>query len=165
MLKRLRGTPIVRHDAEHGMVYAEHAPYEVLATRAIGFAEMQRLRRFARTWDLIGNSGRFARTTPLLWRSSSPFEGVMRFSDALHAKLGALHGIASVRLAHELFDHLVGDGCPRELAGAALLADARNDPSLRGAPFLREFADRDAPRATASPSARPSAARQARHRA
>jgi radical SAM superfamily enzyme YgiQ (UPF0313 family) len=30
MLKRLRGTPIVRHDAEFGMVYSPHAPYEIL---------------------------------------------------------------------------------------------------------------------------------------
>jgi radical SAM superfamily enzyme YgiQ (UPF0313 family) len=165
MLKRLRGTPIVRHDAEHEMIYAEHAPYEVLATRVIPFAEMQRLRRFARTGDLIGNSGRFARTTPLLWRASSPFEAVMRFSDALHAKLGALHGIASVKLARELFDHLVADGCPRNVAGRALLADARNDPSLRGAPFLREFADDEAPVAPTPRSMRPAATRQARHQA
>ena len=33
MLKRLRGTPIVRHDAEWGMVYSPHAPYEVLQTK------------------------------------------------------------------------------------------------------------------------------------
>ena len=32
MLKRLRGTPIVRHDAEWGMVYSPHPPYEVLQT-------------------------------------------------------------------------------------------------------------------------------------
>ena len=30
ILKRLRGTPIVRHDAEWGMIYAALAPYEVL---------------------------------------------------------------------------------------------------------------------------------------
>ena len=38
MLKRLRGTPIVRHDAEWGMVYSPHAPYEVLQTKQIDFA-------------------------------------------------------------------------------------------------------------------------------
>jgi hypothetical protein len=76
-----------------------------------------------------------------------------------------LHGIASVKLARELFDHLVADGCPRELAGRALVADARNDPSLRGAAFLREFADAEAPAAPTPRNARPSAPRQARHRA
>jgi hypothetical protein len=37
ILKRLRGTPIVRHDAEHGMVYAAEPPYEVLQTAAVPF--------------------------------------------------------------------------------------------------------------------------------
>src|SRR5213075_1027517 len=44
LLKRLRGTPIVRHDAEFRMVYSPHAPYEVLQTAAIDFATMQRLK-------------------------------------------------------------------------------------------------------------------------
>jgi radical SAM superfamily enzyme YgiQ (UPF0313 family) len=165
LLKRLRGTPITRHDSQHGMVYAEHAPYEVLATAAIPFAAMQRLRRFARTWDLVGNSGNFVRTAPLLWRSCSAFAGVMRFSDALHERFGALHGIALPRLAEALFDHLVEQGAPREIAGAELLADCQRRHSLHRPEFLREFA---APSSAGSDSARSAAraaARQARHRA
>ncbi len=67
LLKRLRGTPIVRHDAEWEMVYNPHPPYEILQTRLIDFASMQKLRRFARYWDLIGNSGNFVQTLPLIW--------------------------------------------------------------------------------------------------
>src|SRR3984957_17917112 len=37
MLKRLRGTPIVRHDQEWGMIYSPHPPYEILQTRSIDF--------------------------------------------------------------------------------------------------------------------------------
>src|SRR5204863_227316 len=33
MLKRLRGTPIVRHDAAWGMVYSPAPPHEILQTR------------------------------------------------------------------------------------------------------------------------------------
>ena len=33
----------------------------------LDFASMQRLRRFARYWDLVGNSGNFVETTPLIW--------------------------------------------------------------------------------------------------
>jgi len=72
LLKRLRGTPIVRHDREWGMVYSPEPPYEILQTKLIDFFTMQRLRRFARYWDLIGNSGNFVETTSLLWRNSSP---------------------------------------------------------------------------------------------
>src|SRR5205823_12838444 len=63
MLKRLRGTPIVRHDAEWATVYSPHPPYEILQTKLINFATMQRLRRFSRYWDLIANSGNFVETT------------------------------------------------------------------------------------------------------
>ena len=70
MLKRLRGTPIVRHDAEWQMVYNPHPPYELLQHRLIDFATMQKLRRFARYWDLVGNSGNFVETTPLIWSNA-----------------------------------------------------------------------------------------------
>jgi radical SAM superfamily enzyme YgiQ (UPF0313 family) len=72
MLKRLRGTPIVRHDAEWQMIYNPHPPYEILQNQLIDFATMQRLRRFARYWDLVGNSGNFMESTPLIWGTSSP---------------------------------------------------------------------------------------------
>ena len=67
ILKRLRGTPIIRHDAEFAMRYAPHPPYEILATRDIAFPDMQRMRRFARYWDIVANSGNFSKTLTLLW--------------------------------------------------------------------------------------------------
>ena len=86
------------------MVYSAHPPYEILQTKLIDFATMQRLRRFARFWDLIGNSGNFVATTPLIWRdASSPFTEFMRLSDWLHAKLGRHHGIPLAQLGELLF--------------------------------------------------------------
>jgi hypothetical protein len=165
MLKRLRGTPITRHDEEHGMVYAEHTPYEVLATRAIPFADMQRLRRFARTWDLVGNSGNFVHTLPLLWSSGSPFEGEMSLTDALHDRLGSMHGIALPRLSEAVYQHLTARGCSRHVAGRELLRDWRRTNSLHAPPFLREFADPAAKSITPHAAERSAAKRQARHRA
>ncbi|MEI9865571.1 MAG: DUF4080 domain-containing protein [Limisphaerales bacterium] len=69
ILKRLRGTPIIRHDAEWQMAYSAHPPYEILQNKLINFATMQRLRRFARYWDLTGNSGNFLEGTPLIWHA------------------------------------------------------------------------------------------------
>jgi radical SAM superfamily enzyme YgiQ (UPF0313 family) len=80
ILKRLRGTPIIRHDAEWHMVYNPHPPYEILQNRLIDFATMQKLRRFARYWDLVGNSGNFVETTPLIWSNA---EQEPRLSPAL----------------------------------------------------------------------------------
>ena len=56
------GTP-----TEWQMLYSPHPPYEILQNSLIDFATMQRLRRFARYWDLVGNSGNFIQTAPLIW--------------------------------------------------------------------------------------------------
>ena len=76
ILKRLRGTPIVRHDAEWQMIYNPHPPYEILQTRTLDFATLQKLRRFARYWDLTGNSGNFVEGTPLIWSAAVPAAAV-----------------------------------------------------------------------------------------
>jgi hypothetical protein len=71
------------------------------------FDTLQRLRRFARFWDLLANSGRFSETLPWLWRGGlSPFESFLRFSDWLGARLGRSHSIALVALAEHLYRYL-----------------------------------------------------------
>jgi len=107
LLKRLRGTPIVRHDSEWAMIYSPDPPYEILQNRQIEFATMRRLRRFSRAWDLVANSGNFIETLPLIWdSSSSPFREFLQWSDWLHTRVGPLHGIALDRLARCLFEFL-----------------------------------------------------------
>jgi radical SAM superfamily enzyme YgiQ (UPF0313 family) len=110
LLKRLRGTPIVRHDREWGMVYSPHPPYEILRTKLIDFFTMQRLRRFARYWDLIANSGNFVETTPLLWGDGSAFEEFMRFSDWLYTQTHQTHSIALARLRELVTRYLTEEG-------------------------------------------------------
>ena len=107
ILKRLRGTPIVRHDAEWQMVYNPHPPYEVLRTKLIDFQGMQELRRFSRYWDLVANSGNFVETTPLLWKdAASPFRGFMQFSKWLYQDVRRTGEIALSRLTERLFTYL-----------------------------------------------------------
>ncbi len=107
ILKRLRGTPIVRHDAAWGMVYSDHPPYEILRTKLIDFQTMQRVRRFARFWDLIGNSGNFPRTLVVLWeQGASPFHEFLAFSDWIHVTLGRTHAIPLHTLAEVLRRYL-----------------------------------------------------------
>lgn len=106
ILKRLRGTPIVRHDDEWKMVYSEQPPYEILQTKLIDYMTMQRVQRFARYWDLVANSGRFARTKQLLWKDSTPFASFMSFSDWLFATTGMRHAIALKSLADFLYRFL-----------------------------------------------------------
>ncbi len=161
ILKRLRGAPIARHDEAFAMRYAAHPPYEVLSTSSIPFDQMQRMRRFARVWDLVGNSGNFERAVPLLWESASPFQRVLGFSDALFAHCGAVHSIGLERLARELFEHLLELGVARERAGTALFEDfARTRPD-QWPPFLAEFSG-GAPRRKRSVALHKAAVRQQR---
>lgn len=84
ILKRLRGAPINRHTREYQMRYNPAPPYTILSTDRISFQDLQRVGRFARYWDIFGNSGRFKNTLPLLM-SSQPFDRFMQFSDLLFA--------------------------------------------------------------------------------
>lgn len=107
ILKRLRGTPIVRHDDEWQMRYNAFPPYELLSNKSLPFEEMQRMRRFSRHWDLLVNSGNFRGSAPLLWSTSgSPFWSFIRFSDWLYARIGRNHAIALGTLAELLFEYL-----------------------------------------------------------
>jgi hypothetical protein len=108
ILKRLRGTPIVRHDAEWGMVYSPAPPYEIMANRLIDFATMQKLRRFAKYWDLVANSGNFAHSAARIWLGAeSPFAAFMRWSEWLYGRIGRQHGIALARLSEMLIEFLI----------------------------------------------------------
>ena len=140
ILKRLRGTPIVRHDAEWQMVYNPQAPYEMLQNRLIDFATMQQMRRFARYWDLVGNSGNFVETAPLIWGGGSPFGGFMRWSEWLHAQVGRTDSIALLRLAGMLFSYLSGElGRPPASTAETLGRDWQRSgrPDVPG--FLRPY--------------------------
>jgi len=109
MLKRLRGTPIVRHDAAWEMKYSPAPPYEILANKLLNFAQIQRMRRFAKYWDIVANSGNFVKTTPLIWEldaTASPFQSFARFSDWLYERIGKQHGIALTNLTEYLFRYL-----------------------------------------------------------
>ena len=98
ILKRLRGTPIIRHTDAYQLAFDPMPPYTILANKDIPFAEMQRLVRFARYWDMVANSGRFANTLPAIL-GVTPFENFMAFSDWTYANTDATHRIALDRLA------------------------------------------------------------------
>jgi radical SAM superfamily enzyme YgiQ (UPF0313 family) len=122
ILKRLRGTPIIRHTAPYGLVFDPHPPYTILANDRIDFATMQRLVRFARYWDMVANSGRFAHTLPLIL-GEAPFAGFMALSDWLYANTDATHRIALDRLARLVAEWLVEGGTDRALVHAAMARD------------------------------------------
>jgi radical SAM superfamily enzyme YgiQ (UPF0313 family) len=165
ILKRLRGTPIVRHDAEWQMVYNPYPPYEILQNKLIDFATMQKLRRFARYWDLVGNSGNFVETTPLLWRDGgSPCHAFMRWSEWLHQRVGRTDSIALGRLMELLFRYLTAElNLDANQVAERLWRDYQRGGRNDKPPFLKKYLAAEEPGAR-NFGTRPSLPkRQARH--
>jgi len=161
MLKRLRGTPIVRHDDAWEMAYSPHPPYEILQNRLVDFAAMSRMRRFARYWDLVANSGNFVETTPLIWGDGSPFAGFARFCDFLFENEGRTHGIPLTRLAERVFDYLTTHcRLDEEMVAGTIWADYCRGGRHDRPRFLRRF---DLPTINVARSQTSVPERQARH--
>ena len=141
ILKRLRGTPIVRHDSEWQMIYNAHPPYEILQNKLLDFAIMQRLRRFAKYWDLVGNSGNFIATSPLLRSNgASPFHNFLRFSDWLFTKIQRTDSIALARLMELLFEFLTRElALDPKLVAEAFWRDCQRNGRRDVPEFLRPF--------------------------
>ena len=143
ILKRLRGTPIIRHDDAWQMRYNPHPPYEILQNKLIDFATLQRLRRFAKYWDLVGNSGNFVETTPLIWKDAPPFASFLRWSDWLYTQVRRTDTIALARLAELLFQFLTAElQIDSKSVAETLWRDwqrgGRNDPPEFLRPWLPE---------------------------
>lgn len=105
ILKRLRGSPIIRHTEPYQLVFNPNPPYNILSTDRVDFLTMQKMNRFARYWDMVGNSGRFSRSLPLLL-GDNPFERFWAFSEWLFETTQQTHKIALRRLYDLVFKAL-----------------------------------------------------------
>ena len=142
ILKRLRGTPIIRHDTEWQMVYKAQPSYELLQNKLLDFATMQKFRRFARFWDLIGNSGNFGEAVALLWQSDpgSAFQAFWRLSDWLFTRLGRHHAIALAHLGEVMFIYLTEERrVAPERAARALWNDWQRGGRYDKPAFLQDY--------------------------
>jgi radical SAM superfamily enzyme YgiQ (UPF0313 family) len=136
ILKRLKGTPISRHTEAFGMVYNPYAPYDVLCNHLIPFTDMQKMKRFARYWDIFANSGQFLNTVPLLWAHTSPFEGFMQWSEWLYETTRRTHGIALDKQAELLWQYLTRT-LPAHTVQQSLAADYQRGAVRRLPHFLQ----------------------------
>jgi hypothetical protein len=160
ILKRLRGAPIARHTDEHRMVYSPTPPYEILENAVLSFDQLQRLKRFARAWDLVANSGNFLDSKELLWGDDSPFECFLSFSNWLFERTGHFKGIALTRLCKLVIEYLVEHrGTDSAVAHRAVAADFTRS-GRRPPGFLLDYVDDQGKKSTER-SATPK--RQSRH--
>jgi radical SAM superfamily enzyme YgiQ (UPF0313 family) len=90
ILKLLPGAPIFRHNEAFGMRYSPSPPYEVLETAALLSYNLDRIKNFARFWELIINRSSHS---PFPTPHSLSFDHFMTLSDALLACFGRSWGI------------------------------------------------------------------------
>lgn len=76
-LKMLKGSPIYFEKEEHNIIYKENAPYEVLCTQWLSYADIIRLKRVEDMVEVYYNSGQF--------------QTAMRYLEALHESPFALY--------------------------------------------------------------------------
>ena len=137
ILKLLKGTPLIRHREAFAMQFNGEPPYDLLASRDFPFACMQRLKRFARYFDLFVNHGHFPRCLDALIAHSptdSPFLALLAFSDWVWAESGQTHAFARSRLYELLMTWLGRLGLDAATLDELAAADAADGEDRSGAP-------------------------------
>lgn len=141
ILKRLRGTPIIRHCNQYRLTFEPSAPYGILANDCIDFLLVQRISRFARYWELLANSGHFSNSLPLLLAENA-FERFLHFSDWLYDFSGKTHQISLRKLYDYLYYGYLNCFAASDKSRFAIqkrhfisaLLDDYDQSSLKGAP-------------------------------
>lgn len=133
VLKRLKGTPLARYTGPHKMSFRPDPPYDVLDTDLIGAADIARIKRFARYFDIYYNSGNFPQSCPAIWKNApSPFDVFMAFSDTIWAKTKQTHAFPLADSARMLFEFLVKHGgTDNEEAAILVETDFRRIPGRK----------------------------------
>ncbi|ATB69685.1 radical SAM domain protein [Sulfurospirillum diekertiae] len=139
ILKKLSGTTISRHDEIHGMKYCDKPPYDILQNNLIPFKEMQKMKRFARFWDMVYNSGNFKKSAIHLWHDGKVYDGFYAFSEWLYTQTKSTWQISLDRLAELIFRYL----CEvmkyeQECIKAMLIEDIMTIRGRKMPSFLRE---------------------------
>jgi hypothetical protein len=121
---------------------------------------MQNLKRFARYWDMIANSGRFKYSKDWLL-GDDPYQNFSKLSDWLYLQSGQTHHIALPRLFNLLFNAMT-DILKRDIDKTTeLLLRDYADSGIKGQPRFMQQTEN----INSSTAKRRSESRQKRHQA
>lgn len=143
VLKKLSGTTLNRHDEVYGMVYSDIPPYDILSNDLIPFSRMQHMKRFARYWDLVYNSGNFMKSFALMVDSRSVYKVFDALTIFIYENTYSTWQISLDRLSKFLFDFMVQKLQLEEQKVADNLVEDILKVGGRKLPkFLRPFSDK-----------------------
>lgn len=137
ILKNLSGTTLSRHDKVHGMIYSDTPPYDILQNDLLSFSDIQKMKRFARFWDIFYNSGSFTKTVPLIWAEGSVFDGFYTFSEWIYTQTLSTWKISLERQIALIHAYLC-QSHDKESVEAALIEDLAQRPEKTIPFFLRQ---------------------------
>ncbi|MDD3008802.1 MAG: DUF4080 domain-containing protein [Arcobacter sp.] len=138
ILKKLSGTTLDRHDKVYGMVYSDLPPYDILKNDLISFEQMQEMKRFARFWDIVYNSGNFQKTTALLFEDGKVFENFYDLSKWLYRRSESTYKISLDRMAEFLFEYMSVKFDKEKIANI-ILEDVMKVGGRKIPPFLKKI--------------------------
>ncbi len=140
ILKRLKGTPIVRHEKTFKMIYQQHPPYQILSTSTMDYFTLQKMNRFAKFWDLYANSGDFKNVIKTIkTQKGSYFWNFMEFVDYLSEKYSETHSISLISLAEQAWKYFIKKGLELDLASEMIIQDYCQGHTKRDLPpFLKK---------------------------
>jgi hypothetical protein len=120
-LKMLRGTGVRARAAQHGYIYMEQAPYEILGNNVLSYAELLRLKRVEDVLEKYWNAHRMDRTLEWIFAKhfATPFDFFQEFGDYWEAqgwsRLGYQLEDLFVRL-YQFLQERVGEGLAHVLS-------------------------------------------------
>ena len=144
ILKRLKGTPIVRHDGEWQMLYQDNPPFQILQTRTMSFETLQKIDRFSHFWNLVANSGNFTATMRFVGElaaarpAPSLYWEFDELAQALTRRHPQNHGVALLSLLESVWNYLTDNrGQNPDRVRELLIADYTGTIKRDVPPFLR----------------------------
>jgi len=142
ILKKLSGTPISRWDKKFSMQYCDEPPYEIVQNSLIDFFQMQEMKRFARFWDLIYNSGNFHKTKEYIWIDSTVYDGFLELAKWIYSQTKSTYQISLMRLSELLFTYL-GDikGLDKKMIAKSILDDIIRVEGRKVPGFLHKYVE------------------------
>ena len=111
-LKVLPGTQMEMETGEHGLLYMDEPPYEILATKYMPYEDMQFLKRVENILDQTGNAGVFEHTLNALLRVEglSPFAFYTKLTNwwVAHGHYPQTHNVKGVA---EILAQYIKENC------------------------------------------------------
>ncbi|OQX72573.1 MAG: B12-binding domain-containing radical SAM protein [Campylobacteraceae bacterium 4484_4] len=141
ILKKLSGTTLHRHDEVYGMVYSDIPPYDILKNDLLSFETIQKMKRFARYWDIVYNSGNFRKTVTYIFDGEDVFGGFFDFSTWIFEETESTWQISLLRMTELIFRYLTRKRGydPTQIADT-ILEDILRVGGRKIPGFLRDYA-------------------------